>query len=710
MSHSLPIPNTTYRTFTEKLGDTIAEEFVGNPGDLFWDPNTGELNVSDGKTEGGKGISTRSINVTSRYIDQYQWVSTFGNADYIDDDNNYDYGSGIAVDSEGYGYVIGGNDNDGYPLIIKYNPTPYEPYGITDESVYLDNTYDYSFGEAITVYKDAENGDKVYALSSKSNALMLCQLDTGLNVNWSVEISGYNTRGGDVTTDAAGNVYVVGWSNEDGPGNKIIVAKFDPDGNALWDGNARVIGNYGGGRSWGVSCDGSDLYLVGRTTDDGQGGADIFVARLSTADGSTVWQRTLGIPDSYTWEYGYGIAAGRTGVYITADARDPIFDEHSVYVAKLSKSGELVWQKFVASLWYSSNGSCVVVDGEDNVYVSGYTGRPLLEDVDTNLNPRDELILLKFDKDGNTLFQKAIGQRGNDYNWYNNSQHNLAIDGEFLWVTGYSYLRYGSGPLGFVIRVTADGDNEGVYGEYTVQGTDFVIGDSNLALMSVDLNNTTSDVSINSASITTSGVNYRYTLDKRAPFELNMPNGTVTAKVVRAKEIRLGDIPIKSVRPRDTNDPYDWRGHNLYIGENAGFNDRGSYQNIVIGKYSGVHNTYGSNNIFLGKDSGRYNTTGERNIYIGRSAGYYGQTGSDNVVIGDVYVDGNDLEYGTQLAIGSDGNAWIRGDADRNVIVDGNGSTLYLTSPNGTRFGLSVDNSGTLLFNGGAVDIVPPGP
>lgn len=696
--------NTTYRAFAEKLGASDPTQFVGDKGELFWDPENGDLNFSDGKTPGGIGVKTRSLNITSRYIDQYQWVSTFGNTDYIDDDNNYDYGSGIAVDSEGYGYVIGGNDNDGYPLIIKYNPTPYEPYGITDASVYLDNTYDYSLGEAITVYKDEENGDKVYALASKNDALMLCQLDTDLNVNWSVEISGYNTRGGDVTTDAAGNVYVVGWSNEDGPGNKIIVAKFDPNGNALWDGNARVIGNYGGGRSWGVSCDGSDLYLVGRTTDDGQGGADIFVARLSTSDGSTVWQRTLGQPESYAWEYGYGIAAGSTGVYITADARDPIFDEHSVYVAKLSKSGELVWQKFVNSLWSYSSGSCVVVDGEDNVYVSGYSDRPLLEDVDTNLNPRDELILLKFDKDGNTLFEKAIGQRGNDYNWYNDSQHNLAIDGEFLWVTGYSYLRYGSGPLGFVIRVTADGDNEGVYGEYTVQETDFIIGDSNLALMSVDLDNNTSDVSINSASITTSGVNYRYTLDKRAPFELNLPNGTVTAKVVRAKEIRLGDIPIKSVRPRN-NDPYDWRGHNLYIGENAGFNDQGSYQNIVIGKYSGVHNTYGSNNIFLGKDSGQNNTTGDRNIYIGRSAGYYGQTGSDNVVIGDVYLTSNELNNGPKLAIGSDGDWWIKGDTGRSVtikhdlILNDTGTGIYMKDANGDTWQILMGTDGQLDIN-----------
>ena len=49
----MSIPNTTFRSLVEKLGGTEPSEFIGNEGDLFYDPNTATLRVSDGKTPGG---------------------------------------------------------------------------------------------------------------------------------------------------------------------------------------------------------------------------------------------------------------------------------------------------------------------------------------------------------------------------------------------------------------------------------------------------------------------------------------------------------------------------------------------------------------------------------------------------------------------------------------------------------------------------------
>lgn len=44
---------TTNRVFTEKLGGTTASAFVGNQGEIFYDPTTSVLRVSDGSTAGG---------------------------------------------------------------------------------------------------------------------------------------------------------------------------------------------------------------------------------------------------------------------------------------------------------------------------------------------------------------------------------------------------------------------------------------------------------------------------------------------------------------------------------------------------------------------------------------------------------------------------------------------------------------------------------
>ena len=52
----MAIPNTTYRILVEKLGDADPDEFVGNEGEVFYDPNSPELKLSDGETVGGISI------------------------------------------------------------------------------------------------------------------------------------------------------------------------------------------------------------------------------------------------------------------------------------------------------------------------------------------------------------------------------------------------------------------------------------------------------------------------------------------------------------------------------------------------------------------------------------------------------------------------------------------------------------------------------
>ena len=53
----MTVPNTTFRAYVEKLGATEAANFIGNEGDLFYDPNTASLRVSDGVTPGGVPVT-----------------------------------------------------------------------------------------------------------------------------------------------------------------------------------------------------------------------------------------------------------------------------------------------------------------------------------------------------------------------------------------------------------------------------------------------------------------------------------------------------------------------------------------------------------------------------------------------------------------------------------------------------------------------------
>jgi hypothetical protein len=85
----MTVPNTTYRVLVEKLGDSDPSQFVGNEGEVFYDPNNPALKLSDGATAGGVSIGGTGGSNTISGIDttgtsyfndvQVSGVSVLGN-------------------------------------------------------------------------------------------------------------------------------------------------------------------------------------------------------------------------------------------------------------------------------------------------------------------------------------------------------------------------------------------------------------------------------------------------------------------------------------------------------------------------------------------------------------------------------------------------------------------------------------------------------
>jgi hypothetical protein len=50
--------NKTFKLFVDKMGGRQASDYVGNEGEIFYDPTTTSLRISDGSTPGGTSIST----------------------------------------------------------------------------------------------------------------------------------------------------------------------------------------------------------------------------------------------------------------------------------------------------------------------------------------------------------------------------------------------------------------------------------------------------------------------------------------------------------------------------------------------------------------------------------------------------------------------------------------------------------------------------
>ena len=165
---------------------------------------------------------------------------------------------------------------------------------------------------------------------------------------------------------------------------------------------------------------------------------------------------------------------------------------------------------------------------------------------------------------------------------------------------------------------------------------------------------------------------------------------------------------------------------NTFINSNSGRYNISGYNNNFIGAYSGGSNSHGSDNNFFGVASGTQNTIGNRNIYIGNFVGS-STSSNDNVIIGNgenlfpsnsILLDSPNLDTNNQFAVGiakSTGtNYWLVGNENFNIGIGTTNPTskltvggdikvgvntsqgIILTSPNGTRYKIFVNNNGTL--------------
>lgn len=96
--------NTVYRLFVEKLGGTSPSLFVGDEGEVFYDPNNKELKLSDGSTAGGIVIVPKEFAFVSSKSDLPTSVNGV-----ITLEDNYTYFFTQTVDLEGDRLVAGDN-------------------------------------------------------------------------------------------------------------------------------------------------------------------------------------------------------------------------------------------------------------------------------------------------------------------------------------------------------------------------------------------------------------------------------------------------------------------------------------------------------------------------------------------------------------------------------------------------------------------------
>lgn len=220
--------------------------------------------------------------------------------------------------------------------------------------------------------------------------------------------------GNAVAVDAEGSTFVVGstFGSPEGStnagGSDALVAKYDGNGRLLW---TRLIGLDDLDQAQAVASDGSGGAFVAGWVSPIPNSPRGLLARLDV-NGNQLWSLSLGVDVTQIRSVhvdinGDVLVAGSTlgDLFGTSGASG-----RNAFVAKYSAGGTLQWGRMLSETGSGSAGG-VASDASGHVIVTGYHFSAL--DGNVALGGAD-MVVLKFDSDGNRLWTRQLGTAEDD--------------------------------------------------------------------------------------------------------------------------------------------------------------------------------------------------------------------------------------------------------------------------------------------------------
>lgn len=228
----------------------------------------------------------------------------------------------------------------------------------------------------------------------------------------------------DVATDAAGNIYITGYTGAGLDGNTHIgrwdayLMKFNSVGTWQW---TRQIGTANDDEGYGVAVDPSaNVLLTGYVRGNLHGiprvgAADVFICKYDPS-GNRLWTVLFGSPEN---DQGNAITCDAAGnIYVTGGCEGsldgtPYLGNGDAFLAKFSSTGQQLWLRRFGTV-NREGGNRLATDANGNVYLAGSStgtlfGYPRLGGHDA--------FLAKYDPDGNLLWGRMFGTTEHDRAW-----------------------------------------------------------------------------------------------------------------------------------------------------------------------------------------------------------------------------------------------------------------------------------------------------
>ncbi|MHA2276641.1 MAG: SBBP repeat-containing protein, partial [Candidatus Kariarchaeaceae archaeon] len=311
---------------------------------------------------------------------------------------------GIALDSSGNIYITGtidiyGGEGDDNIFLLKYDSAGnllwYKTWGQSD--------YDYCSGIAIDSSGNAFITGKTYNYGKAYSDIFILKYDSSGKRLWKRTWGGSDDEWApEIALDASGNAFISGSTESYGTGNPdAFILKLDSSGNKLW---AKTWGASERDLGMGIALD--DLgnpVIMGQTLSYGSGYDDVFLLKYNSS-GNLLWNNTWGGVDP---EYVNGMVLDVSGnTCITGQTWSYGAGPADVFLLKYDSAGNLLWDK----TWGGSSGESgreIAVDASGNMYITGETP--------SYGAGHEDAFLLKYDSSGNLLWAKTWGGSENDY-------------------------------------------------------------------------------------------------------------------------------------------------------------------------------------------------------------------------------------------------------------------------------------------------------
>ena len=281
--------------------------------------------------------------------------------------------------------------------------------------------------------------DKQLPLTSGDIAVVAFDIHDGRKIWDFTWDQGYGYEEVDGLVVDGGFIYVAGWTTGQNTQNDLAVLKLDLNGQIVWS-------NTWGTPSWDeangqIVVDSQNVYVAGRYNAQNMlSGGDAVLVAFDKSTGAYKWHKIWG---GAAMDDALGMVGDLPYLYVVG-MTSSFGQGIQIFLNKYDVNGSILWSK----IWGGTGGDIsrtLTIGRNHRVFVGGKT--------DSYGKGQNDVLLLKYDQDGNLEFYKTWGSSGVD------ETHAIVAYEDFIYIAGETTSFGAAKQDSLLLKVDVNGEN-----------------------------------------------------------------------------------------------------------------------------------------------------------------------------------------------------------------------------------------------------------